>query len=51
MRRFAEAAAEWSDPGDETGDEPTLPPEARALIWHLHAPRRKPDRMRRQSAA
>ena len=37
MRQFAEAAAEWSDPGDATGEERTLPPEARALIWHLHA--------------
>jgi nucleotide-binding universal stress UspA family protein len=37
MRQFAEAAGEWSDPGDATGDERTPPPEVRALIWHLHA--------------
>ena len=37
IRHFAEAAAEWSDPDDDTGDACTLPPEARALIWHLHA--------------
>jgi nucleotide-binding universal stress UspA family protein len=37
MRHFAEAAAEWSDPDDDTGEVRTLQPEARALIWHLHA--------------
>ena len=34
---LAEAAAEWCDADDARVDEDTLPPEARALIWHLRA--------------
>jgi hypothetical protein len=34
-RLMAEAAAEWC--AEEIPDEATLPPEARALLWHLRA--------------
>src|SRR5215210_2063547 len=35
MRLLAEAAAEWCVTDD--ADERTLPPEARALLWHLRS--------------
>jgi nucleotide-binding universal stress UspA family protein len=35
MRLLAEAAAEWCD--TDQADEGTLPPEARALLWHLRS--------------
>jgi nucleotide-binding universal stress UspA family protein len=35
MRLLAEAASKWCDTND--ADEGTLPPEARALLWHLRS--------------
>src|SRR5215212_4524465 len=35
MRVLGEAATEWCDTDD--ADEGALPPEARALLWHLRA--------------
>jgi nucleotide-binding universal stress UspA family protein len=37
MRLMAEAAAEWCGADDAGRDDGTLPPEARALRWHLRA--------------
>src|SRR5215217_391880 len=37
MRQMAEAVAEWGGADDARCDEATLPPEARALLWHLRA--------------
>ena len=37
IRLMAEAAAAWSDADAAIADEATLPPDARALLWHLRA--------------
>jgi hypothetical protein len=36
VERMALAVAEWSESGSEILDEDALPPDARALSWHLH---------------
>jgi hypothetical protein len=35
MERMAHAVADWSGERRETDDEDALPPDARALCWHL----------------
>jgi hypothetical protein len=37
MDQMASAVAEWCGEPDAVADEPALPPEARALRWHLQA--------------
>src|SRR5215210_5681780 len=37
MRHMAEAAVAWSGADDAIADETALPPEARALLWHLRS--------------
>lgn len=37
MRLLGEATAEWCHTHDPAADQGTLPPEARALSWHLRA--------------
>ena len=37
IRLMAEATAAWSDADAAIVDEATLPPDARALLWHLRA--------------
>jgi hypothetical protein len=37
LDQMANAVAGWCGESDAVVEEPTLPPEARALRWHLHA--------------
>lgn len=37
LDQMANAVAEWCGESDAVVQEPELPPEARALRWHLHA--------------
>ena len=37
LDQMANAVAEWCEESDAVVQEPALPPEARALRWHLHA--------------
>lgn len=37
LDRMASAVTDWCDETDSSVAEPALPPEARALRWHLHA--------------
>jgi hypothetical protein len=37
LDQMANAVAEWCGESDAVVEEPALPPEARALRWHLHA--------------
>jgi hypothetical protein len=37
LDQMANAVADWSGGSNAVVEEPALPPEARALRWHLHA--------------